>query len=206
MQNIINSIQDGPNNESESHTGILANCLPQRHVDPGLLKPMVPTLLQLLKSPQIVIVLHCMRIMWTIGGTERGAEILLECKTDLYLRTLYNHTNVQIQKFAQELLRKLDMQRSRTDSGFMWHQTPFNWQQKTPQGGAPGNQSQQKVAQMMYPEQDDERPIDFSRINDNEAQNIFANGQAGYGQPNGVPQDSSRKRNLEFNFAVARFL
>lgn len=46
LQNIISSIQEGPNGDSESHTGILANCLPQRHVDPGLLKPMVPTLLQ----------------------------------------------------------------------------------------------------------------------------------------------------------------
>jgi hypothetical protein len=77
-----------------------------------------------------VTVLHCLRIIWTIGGTERGAEILLECKTDLYLRTLHNHSQVQVQKCAQELVRKLDMQRSRNDSGFMWHNNACFWGQK----------------------------------------------------------------------------
>ena len=191
LQNIITSIQEGPNSDSESHTGILANCLPQRHVDPGLVKPMVPTLLQLLKSPQIVTVLHCLRIMWTIGGTERGAEILLECKTDLYLRTLYNHSQVQIQKCAQELLRKLDMQKSRTDSAFMWQNNSYmGWGPKSAHPGSmQGAQSQgQQPGQMMYntPDQDDETPIDFTRNNDNEniPHHVFTNQQ----YPRGVPQ------------------
>ena len=83
-------------------------------------------------------VLHCLRIMWTIGGTERGAEILLECKTDLYLRMLYNNQQVQVQKFAQELLRKLELQQSRNNSGFMWQNNQYPGWINRPQSLAMG--------------------------------------------------------------------
>ena len=83
-------------------------------------------------------VLHCLRIMWTIGETERGAEILLECKTDLYLRMLYNNQQVQVQKFAQELLRKLELQQSRNNSGFMWQNNQYPGWINRPQSLAMG--------------------------------------------------------------------
>ena len=68
------------------YLGILANCLPQRYVDPGLLKPVVQTLLKLLKSPRLVTVKHCLRIVSAISNSQRGSEILLEMSTALYLR------------------------------------------------------------------------------------------------------------------------
>lgn len=55
-------------------------------MDPGLLKPVVQTLLQLLKSPRLVTVKHCLRIVSAISNSQRGSEILLEMSTALYLR------------------------------------------------------------------------------------------------------------------------
>lgn len=83
---IFHAIKIGPDEHSESHTGILANCLAQKHIDPGLLKPVIQTILKLLKSTQSVT--NCLRIIAVVSQTPRGAEILLQEKTDLYLRVL----------------------------------------------------------------------------------------------------------------------
>ena len=112
---ISDTIKLGPDEHSEPHTGILANCLAQKYIDPGLLKPVIQTILKLLKSTQSVT--NCLRIISVIAQTPRGAEILLQEKTDLYLRVL-----IQQQTNQERGFYKVNMFKRLFDkkSWFLW--------------------------------------------------------------------------------------
>ena len=131
LQSIVASL-DAPSNDSEGLTGILANCVPQRHVDPGILEPCVQTLLKLTKGSDTT-VRHCLRIFKILVTSERGAEILIKDRRDLYLRQLLNHSNQQIVAEASDVYHKLESKKAPNDVGFQWKMAnPPNSMQHAP--------------------------------------------------------------------------
>ena len=88
------------------------------------MKSVIQTILKLLKSTQSVS--NCLRIIALIAQTPRGAEILLQEKTDLYLRVLIQQqTNQERVKCAQDICRRLgefnhQSQNQTHETGFAW--------------------------------------------------------------------------------------
>ena len=214
LENIIETIKSGPDCDSESHTGILANCLSQRSVDPGLLKPVIQTLLQLLKSTKPMTVKHCLRIVAAIAHTERGSSILLEMKTDLYLRTLmHQDSNVPIKKCAQSMITKLNTMTRSTNTGFMWSQAQTVTQRNAQQSTRDANDFARKsrftnrgFAKTEHFSQDDEKPIDFTLSQTSEYVDLGKSGnsqsqsnQSSQGTWDNRPEDHEEKPN---NYSV----
>ena len=167
IQSIVASL-DAPSNDSEGLTGILANCVPQRHVDPGILEPCVQTLLKLTKGSDKT-VRHCLRIFKVLVTSERGAEILIKDRRDLYLRQLLNHSNQQIVAEASDVYHKIESKRTPNDVGFQWNvlansngikHAPYTPQQIKTHQPQP---HMHPVNQTSYYPDDHDRPYDFTQ-------------------------------------------
>jgi hypothetical protein len=177
IQSIVASL-DAPSNDSEGLTGILANCVPQRHVDPGILEPCVQTLLKLTKGSDTT-VRHCLRIFKVLVTSERGAEILIKDRRDLYLRQLLNHSNQQIVAEASDVYHKIESKRTPNDGGFQWNvlanskgmqHAPFTPQpMKTHQP----QQHMHPVNQSSFYADDHDRPYDFTQQEQGQKPNNF---------------------------------
>ena len=174
IQSIVASL-DTPSNDSEGLTGILANCVPQRHVDPGILEPCVQTLLKLTKGSDTT-VRHCLRIFKVLVTSERGAEILIKDRRDLYLRQLLNHSNPKIVAEASDVYLKIESKRAPNDVGFQWNvlvgskgmqHAPF-----TPQP-IKTQQQQAHMHQASYYPDDHDRPYDFTQQEQGQKPNNF---------------------------------